>query len=765
MIKIIINNEELDIDAGVVVTFKKAQQLNGIQNQYSFSNNFQVKDSSKNRRLLGINYLPNSKAKSMTAGYDCDVILNNCIFLKKQHLKIQKESQGNISIYLVFTDSFFMAKAKETLFKTIPFEYSYNQNEGDFLSYNTIYHTDFRSAPISAQDVSSIVVVEEIPALLNIQSVVKNICVTLGYSFVGEFFTDLDLAKYYINPNLGVYEGGSPPNFDDIKTCYQFLLDICQTFNAYIDVSDSGKSVGIYLWKNIDKMKSSFIDYSDKFVKFTDYSFEGGLAKKNTIAYSGSQDFYNSFFENNKSIIESASYLTSTFGAGAMHLFPDVTPSATDTIDLQIAGTKTDAKEFNIYRFEEVSKMTPYYVGGVKHYADLYNVYSPNILEIFNLFHYDYTKNISLPTLANFTFRYDAIFLANFKMQQVFFIKQLSTYWLPLEINFSTKKDQVQVKAIMIEKTRADVPIVFDLNIKMGFFQSYIVENANALYSPANKSPQATFVVKSFDLTKNNVWITGSDRIRTQILSFPFQVDVSTQFILEVDNIDPINQIDSSDLLFQFISVDGGISRVGKINIQHTGFAHRISEFTSDLDVENSFGFDNVPSDTQEFLNYSKLIFASVGVPSVRNIQNSFLPLTGNYNSVSDVDTKFKILQFERSANVTVTLNIGYAKYTCSNRGGSATATTKVSYNIYKNGVFLQTVYSNGVSDSYRSGGGELIETNVIKSATFSVNAGDRISFAENLYLWRHNVLFHNRMDGHVTLKNIYWKFECDEQL
>ena len=80
MIKIIVDNEELDIDERSIVTFKKSQQLNGIQNQYSFSNNINLPKTAKNQRLLKINYLPNSKAKSMAVGYSCDVILTVVYF-------------------------------------------------------------------------------------------------------------------------------------------------------------------------------------------------------------------------------------------------------------------------------------------------------------------------------------------------------------------------------------------------------------------------------------------------------------------------------------------------------------------------------------------------------------------------------------------------------------------------------------------------------------------------------------------------------------
>jgi len=428
MIEITRKGFRFDINPNQVVTFKKSQQLNGIQNQYSFSNNFNLRNTSKNRRLLGINYLPNSKAKSMTIGYDCDIILNGCIFLKKQKLKVQKEAKDNIPVYLIFSDSFFVSKTKEKLLSEIDLNANYDKSETSFLSLNSIVGGLSRTAPISAQDTSTLIVVEEVPALINLVQLTQIIFLQIGYYYIGDLFVDTEAKKYYTNPNVGAYGVGGKPLFDPSMTCYDFIVSFLKTFNGYIDVSDSSKTIGVYLWKNIETIKENFVDYSDKFVSFSDYSFEGGLAKKNTLEYSGSPAFYNSFFENNKSIAEKTSYLKSNFGAGNMRLFEDQQPKEDKTLDPRIIGETTEAKELNIYKFETTQSDITYYKDGAPFTTAMFKAFSPNIYEIYRNFHLAYTKNIALPTIANLVFRYDAVFLANLSMQKVFFLKQLSTY-------------------------------------------------------------------------------------------------------------------------------------------------------------------------------------------------------------------------------------------------------------------------------------------------------------------------------------------------
>jgi hypothetical protein len=253
-----------------------------------------------------------------------------------------------------------------------------------------------------------------------LKSAVSKIITKLGYNFEGDFFEDPLVAEYWFNPNLGVFAEDSL--FDKNLNTYQFLQNVLKTFNAYIEVSDSSKNIGVYLWKNIERIKSNFVDYSEKYVKYEDYIFEGGLAKKNTLEYTDSADFYNGYFENNKSIVDQTNYLKSDFGAGSMRLFDDLEIQEDGRVPLRDIGFTGEPTAINLYRFENTTSLVSVYYLGINNPVNMYKAFSPNILELYNRFHFEYTKNISLPTVANLTFRYDAIFLANFKMQEVYFI-------------------------------------------------------------------------------------------------------------------------------------------------------------------------------------------------------------------------------------------------------------------------------------------------------------------------------------------------------
>jgi len=756
VIKVIVNNEELDIDEGQVVTFKRSQQLNGIQNQYSYSNNFNLKNSSKNRRLLGINYLPNSKAKSMTVGYDCDIVLNGCIFLKSQKLKVQKESQNSIPVYVIFTDSLFTARCKEKLLNDIDLGITYDKSLPQFISLNDLNGFQ-KTAPISAQDNSGFVALEEVPALLNIVPFVSKLIIGIGYNFTGSFFTDVEANKYYMNPNLGIYGVGGSPKFDNKLTVFEFITHILKTFNAYIDVSDSQKEVGIYLWNGIENMKSIFVDYSGKFVNFTEYAFEGGLAKTNTIEYSGSQPFYNSFFENNKSIIDSKSYLKSDFGAGNMRLFSDQDLNENNTLPLRVVGETGEPSEINIYRFEAIKKQTAIYLNGVKQFVNVYRAFSPNILEIFNLFHAPYVKNIALPTIGNLIFRYDAIFLANLKFQNVFFIKQLSTYWLPLELNFSTKKDKVNIKALMIEKTQADIPVVFDLNISLGFFESYIINDASPLYSSQNKSPQSIFTVISFDLSLNNVFITGNNNVRTQILAFPFNIDVGTKFVLEFENIEPVNTRSNSDLFFQFTSEEGGVSRIAKINIAHNGRANYVSEFRMLNPQQINFtGFRN----EGKTLNYSQKITTPINIPLTLS------PNTGVVNNVPEALANFKFLrlQFPTSQRVIIQYEfIGNYFISLPTASPFNQSRLTINYNLYVNGLLFRTLRTNGAL--FPAGAANGSTRTIIESMSGELlsifPSGAEISFSIDVF--SNNDI--SRINTQINLTQVKLIFKTETQL
>lgn len=755
MIQVILNNEYLDIEAGAVVTFKKSQLLNGIQEKYSYSNNFNGQNSAKNRRLLGINYLPSSKAKAMTSGYDVDVIMNGCIFLKKQKLKVQKETEKAIPMYLIFSDSLFVAKAKETLMSQIDTGANYTKNLPEFLEQNDVIGASNRTAPISAQDSSGFVVVEEVPILLNIKDLVLRVFEQMGYAYTGDILTDTQIGEWYTSSNVGKYGPDGTPQFDKSLTAYDFIIDFLETFNGYIEVSDSSKLIGLYFWKNIEDIKKRFIDYSAKFVNFTEYGFEGGLAKTNTLSFSDSPDYFNGFFDNNKSILDKREYLNSGFGAGSLRLFSDEELDEDGLLEPRVNGEITEPQTMNLFKFESFKTSVPVYMGGVLQYVEMYKAYTPNILEIFLDFHKAYTDNIALPTVGQLRFRYDAIMLSEFKMWQVFFIKQLSAYWLPLEVNFTTKKDEVKIKSLMIEKTPVDAPVVFDLSMSIDFYGEGIINDLAVLYAAYNTSPADTMIITGADLTKNRIFVNGAE-----VLAFPASFDVSAVFEFKAQGIEPLNVLSNSDIFFQFISQAGGISRIGKINIAHNGYANYMSEFRSPTDTVYDFNRTNV-GDFSRILNYSAKITTPI------NILNTLAPAVGEVGTTPDAINDFKTLSFVKASNVKLVLTVEDLIIRADTRGGMMTsksyARTDVKFLLYKNNADLMTVYSNG---AYATKEKPIVENEVndiFRVVTFNVEAGDTISIgtwitgAENIPV--------GNMDGSTTMKNVIWKFYVTEQI
>lgn len=759
MIQIYLNNELLDIDPANVVTFKKSQQLNGVQDLYSFSNTFNLKNSSKNRRLLKINYLPNSKAQSITVGYDVDVVFSGCIFLKNQKLKVQKETAAGLPVYLIFTDSNFLAKAKSITLNQIGLGVSYGKTLAEFEALNA--PSDYvRTAPISAQDTSGFISLDETPQLLNIKTSLTKIFDFMGYAYSGDLLTDTDLPKFFMSPNVGVYGPEALPSFADTLTVYDFIINFLKTFNGYIEVSDSSRAIGLYFWKNIETIKSRFVDYSDHFVNFKEYVCEGGLAKLNTMTYADSPDFYNGYFDNNKSIENEKNYLSSGFGAGTLRLFGDQELQEDGKLELRPIGEKTDPQTINIFKFEDTIKSTGVYTEGLPVYANVYRAFSPNILEIWQRFHKKYCDNIALPTTGLFTFRYDAVFLSEFRMSEVFFVKQLSTYWLPLELNFTSKKENIQVKCLMIEKTRTDAPEVFDFNVSVGFFGEVVVNDINLLYSILNTSPADTLIIESADLAKNNIFING-----TQILAFPTPIDVSTNFEIVIQNNDPINQIDNSNILFQFVSQDGGISRTATLNVAHNGRANYLSEFRSN--PAEVFVFErNDTNGVKVRLNYSAQVSTQIDIP------DSFAPIVGELPYGSDFPVSiilppygFKVLELDRAGVLKIDLSIGRLYLHCSNRGGGAEARTKVFFNVWKNGALLTQMYNAVVIDRFKSGSRNQTWLNVSVSRTINAQAGDVILIEALADLSEENRAGSGTMDGRIEMTDVIWKFSTFEQL
>ena len=89
-IEILRKGFRLDIDPSQVVTFKKSQNLNGVQNRYAYSNTIKLEKTANNEKLLGLFYMPANKLTSLKDGYEVDIVFNRSINLRNQTLKIQK---------------------------------------------------------------------------------------------------------------------------------------------------------------------------------------------------------------------------------------------------------------------------------------------------------------------------------------------------------------------------------------------------------------------------------------------------------------------------------------------------------------------------------------------------------------------------------------------------------------------------------------------------------------------------------------------------
>jgi hypothetical protein len=311
----------------------------------------------------------------------------------------------------------------------------------------------------------------------------------------------------------------------------------------------------------------------------------------------------------------------------------------------------------------------------------------------------------------------------------------------------------------MIERTPADVPIVFDQNLSVDFYGDVFILDVAVLYAAYNESPAQTIVIRSADLTKNSIFVNGA-----QVLSFPASFDVSAGFELRVSHIEAENVKSNSDILFEFVSAEGGTSRTAKINVAHNGRANFLSEFRSEAGTVYRYAVSDTNGDRRR-LNYAAKITTPI------NIADTFAPMIGDlpafesFPPITLPPTAFKVLEFDRASSVSVELTIGRLFLNCSNRGGGAEARTKVFYNIWKNGAFLLTVYSNGVIDRFRSGGRSVEVFNVAASKTFSVAAGDSILIEAYADLSEEDRIGSGTMDGAIEQTNVIWKFRVSEQL
>ena len=149
-----------DIKPDQVVTFKKSQNLNGIQDRYAYSNTVSMEKTANNKKLLELFDLPTNKVGSLMNGYEVDVVLNGAINLRNQTLKIQKENKETVETYLLYTDNALVVKLKGTYINAVASGYKYKKTISDFIDKNVFVET---------QQKSGLYVIEEMPLLINAQ--------------------------------------------------------------------------------------------------------------------------------------------------------------------------------------------------------------------------------------------------------------------------------------------------------------------------------------------------------------------------------------------------------------------------------------------------------------------------------------------------------------------------------------------------------------------------------------------------------------------
>lgn len=602
MIEIFRKGFRLDINPAQVITFKKSQNLNGIQDRYAYSNTIPLDKTANNKKLLELFDLPTNKVASLMNGYTVDVVLNGSIQLRNQTLKIQKESFDKIDTYLLYSDNALVVKLKEQYLNAIAAGFLYKKTLVEFMGLQD--EVLARTALVETQEKSGLYVIEEMPILIQLQELIRLIFAQNNYSVFGDFFVaNNDVSEYYIAPNQGVYQiystgDGFAPTFEATLNAFDFLSQTLAFFNCYADVDDTYKTVVVNKWTNLDSYKNNYVDYSKYFVNYTDYTFQSKLAKRNEMTYADSGTLFNSFFPNNLSGQDKATYLSSAFGAGSLLTFDDTEVQDDLTIPLRANGATGETSAVRIYKISASTIDTKVYVGGVANNVTAKKAISVSMLTIYNSFHKSYTDFILTPLVTNLVFRYDAILAATFSLTKVFFVEQLSSYWIPLEINFSTKKDQISIKAMLIKKRKVPSPTLNDFNSVFLDFKEKAVFPLTYLTGmypePPNAYPWDVVIFKAYDQDVNTLFVNDFE-VPANTLPQAFTLADITSIKIQANKVtDTVPDTNTDSLYIQAIDTNGGVSNEAYINIKHTGVANLESNFAQVAEFAYSRNnFDN----------------------------------------------------------------------------------------------------------------------------------------------------------------------------
>jgi hypothetical protein len=678
MIEIYRKGFRLDIPTEQIVTFKKSQNLNGIQERYSFSNTGTAPKTANNKKLLELFDLPTNKVKSLMNGFTVDVVLNGSIQLRNQTLTIQKETQESINWYLLYSDNALVVKLKEQYLNAITADLKYKKTLVD-LSAQTL-GSFARTLLVETQPASKLFVVEEMPILINLQKLIERIFVSNGYSVYGDFFRATNTVKdYYVAPNKGVYQiysgagEGFSPTFDETLDAFTFLSQTLAYFNCYADIDDTYKTVVISLWSNLGNYKSSYVDYSKYYVNYQDYSFQSKLAKRNELTYSDSGTTFNSFFSNNLSSQDKAAYLTSAFGTGGLNTFDDADVQDDGSIAVRGNGAVGEVSAVRIFKAGPAPIGTKVYVGGVATPFLLNTAKPVSMRDVYTEFHKDYIDYILSPLIQYVIFRYDDILAASFSMTEVFFIEQLSSYWIPLELNFSTKKDQIVVKAMLVKKRKVEVPILNNFNSILLDFKEralFPLESLLSMYPiPPNKYPWDVVIFKRYVEDLNRLYVNDV-LIPSNSLPQAFAIaDLATIKIEANKPSDVTPDTNTASLYLEAVDANGGVSNEAYINIQHSGVASLESNFAQvDEFTYSRSGFDSGS------LRVSPNVYYQGAKPNLNNTvnQTEVVSTEGNvgddFNLIEGADTYSNVLVNIRPFTLRMDTDnngLGRARATC----------------------------------------------------------------------------------------------------
>lgn len=751
MIEIFRKGFRLDIPSTQIVTFKKAQNLNGVQERYSYSNTISLEKTANIKKLLDLTDLPMGKAQTMQNGFEVDIVLNGSIQLRNQILKITKDTPTKVDLYIVYSESSLITKLKNTYINDVVEGIKYKKTRDDFAIRANFFNFDPITPSVFVQTQSSagVYVVEEMPILINLQWLMSKVFTDLGYEAYGDFFKDDNTIKeYYIAPNQGVYQvysgsgAGFSPAFDANFTAFDLLNQTLAYFNCYLNPDDTYHNVTINSWANLSNYKNNYKDYSRFYVNYQDNAFQSKLAKRNELKYSESEQTFDSYFSNPLSSEESATYLDSKFGSGSTMLFSDSELNDDGSIEVRGNGELGESSAVRIYKISPDYNYYYLYENGQKGSAPVQarKAVSVSMREVYNSFHKGYTDFILTPLIQNVIFRYDDILATDFSMTTIFFIEQLASYWIPLEINFSTKKDQIIVKCMLVKRRKVVSPILNNFNsVLIDFRQrvSFPLEYLLSMYSmPPNQYPWTEIIFKSYDQNKNTLIVNGVV-VPAESLpqSFPL-AGISIEFEGNKPG-DTIPDKLTDSLYIQAIDSNGGLSNEAYITLKHTGVASLESNFTQM--VQFTYSMNNV-DDTGVLLN--ALSYITGPKPNINNTITSIAP--GEVPSTPELDAFNMIVAIETYNNVSVkTSPFSMRLVTRNNGDGIALVIMRLMITYGTNGT---TEYVAG--EFYGSGNSDQTFNVTAKSRNIpTLTSGQKV----RVFLWADVKNLHPSNAGNVS--------------